>query len=71
MGVILANMGIRAIGVNVGESPDDTKFQNKRAEIYWRSREWLRMGGEISRGIKNELGVIKYKNTIRNKIQII
>jgi hypothetical protein len=37
-----------AIAVNTSDVPDDkTKFFNKRAEISWRAREWLRSGGEL------------------------
>lgn len=44
VGVKLAEMGIRSVGVNVGDPPSDSRYQNKRAEIYWKSREWLRTG---------------------------
>lgn len=71
LGGVLATMWIRAIWVNVWDPSDDEKYLNKRAMIYWRTREWLKKWWEVSRWILNELNVIKYKNNIRNKIQIM
>jgi len=51
------------IGVNTGTLPDDEqKFINKKAEISWRAREWLRSGGELVGGIDdwNDLLSVKY-----------
>lgn len=55
---------------------DQDKFANKRAECYWRLREWILAGGEI---IENEitkrrmkdLSMIKYKRDGRGRIMIM
>lgn len=36
------------VGVNAGEEPDDpSRYVNKRAEMYWRLREWVLHGGKL------------------------
>lgn len=65
-----------AHGVNVGDkAEDDTRFLNKRAEAYWRAREWLRQGGELvgtgAEQLKAELLTIRYRYALRGKIQIM
>lgn len=36
-------------GVLVGNKPNDkTRFMNLKAELYWRMREWISKGGELS-----------------------
>lgn len=62
------------IGVNAGEQSSDTRrFFNKRAEMYWRIREWLKQGGKLSKDPAwMQLTTIKYK-TVDSKgvIQIM
>lgn len=77
-----ANVGVevayamhkKVMCVNVGETNTDDKnrFLNKRAECYWRLREWLIKGGELVGSIKDwrELLTIRYKRNIIGKIQI-
>lgn len=70
--VALAGEYIEA--VNVGDkADDDERFLNKRAESYWRMREWLKKGGEIVDNPKlvEELLSIRYKRNLRGKIQIM
>ena len=58
--------------VNVGNAPDDERFLNKRAEAYWRMREWLRAGGELVKDDRwRELLNIKYRAESNRKIKIM
>jgi hypothetical protein len=39
----------KGVGVNAGSEPSDkTRFVNKRAEMYWRGREWILRGGKLN-----------------------
>lgn len=60
-------------GVNVGESARDTaRFFNIRAEIYWRTREWIKQGGRLSQDSGwLQLAKIKYTATTGGKLQIM
>lgn len=51
------------VGVNAGSEPDDkTRFTNKRAEMYWRAREWILRGGKLEKNdLWYELTKIKWK----------
>ena len=41
VGVELAYLGIKAVGINVGDKANDSKrFSNKRSEFFWKLREW-------------------------------
>ena len=31
----------RVVGVQAGESADNEEFYNKRAEMFWRQKQWL------------------------------
>lgn len=59
--------------VKVGvKSSDPERFYNLRAEIFWKTHEWLSSGGKLiedSRWL--ELSVIKYKTDKKGRIQII
>lgn len=60
--------------VNVGDPPDDpTRFLNRRAENYFKLREWCIAGGEIVNNpeVKKQLLSIKYRATTKRKIQIM
>lgn len=50
-------------GVNVAETPQNPKlFVNKRAEIAWKTREWIRGGGKLKKDKRwEELLSIYYK----------
>lgn len=63
--------------VNVGEmcdrEIDQELYINKRAEIYYKAKQWFRAGGEIveNENMKEELMGIKYKRAINGKIQMM
>lgn len=59
-------------GVRVGESAEDGKFANKKAEIYIRAVEWLKTVGFIKYDdeLAEELSTIKYKMNSSGKLQI-
>jgi hypothetical protein len=67
---------LRINGVNVGEGPDDPeRFYNRRAELFWRLREWVKAGGEFCDLDKwrEELLSIRYRRTpgAKDRIQIM
>lgn len=69
----LALTGKRIRAVNVGGPADDeARFVNKRAEAYWRMREWLMAGGELveHEGWK-ELLLIRFRRELNGKIKIM
>jgi hypothetical protein len=70
----LALAGVRVNGVNVGDEADDKeRYMNKRAEIYWRIKEWLRSGGELAKDLGwKELLNIRYRATMgKSRFQIM
>jgi hypothetical protein len=60
-------------GINLSSQADDMdKYANKRAEIYFRLREWVKAGGMLEDNIGfYELGDIKYKLRSSGKLKII
>lgn len=40
-------LGVPAIGVDFGGKPNDPKYANKRAEMWWGVKEWLKAGGAL------------------------
>jgi len=70
----LAVAGVQVSAVNVGEPPDDKdRFINKRAEAYWRIKEWLTKGSELIHKDKwdYEIKSNKYKRNLKGKIQMM
>lgn len=64
--------GVRVQSVNSGAKPDDERFLNKRAEIAWRAREWLKTGGTLVESKEwDELLLIRYKANLSGKIQVM
>jgi len=61
------------LGINAGErSADPVKFLNKRAEMFWRQREWLKGGGKLSNDERwMQLLNIKYKVDSAGRIKIM
>ena len=59
----LREMNDKIIGVNAGDSPaDKTRYANLRAEMYWRTREWVLRGGKLEKDEDwLQLTKIKYK----------
>lgn len=65
--------GQRVNAVNVGDKAEEnTIFINRRAEISWRAKEWLKNGGELVRDKRwKEAHVIKFRRNIQGRIQIM
>ena len=67
---------IRVNGVNVGDDPEDKEmFLNKRAELAWRMRTWIKAGGEFVDLYKwkEELLSLRFRRTLgqHSKIQLM
>jgi len=63
---------LKVFGVNAGESTNDKQYFNKRAEMYWGVRRWIKSGGKLSKDNRwYELAKIKYKSTEKGAIQIM
>ena len=58
----LNQMGMEVKGVSFAEKPEDPMFQNRKAELYWKQREWLLRGGRLLKSGAWEFKNIKYKN---------
>lgn len=65
--------GMRINAVNVGDKPeDDSLYLNKRAELYFRLKEWLRSGGELVRDERwKELLSIRFRRELNGKLRIM
>jgi hypothetical protein len=59
-------------GVNAGSAAEDKdRFLNLRAELYWKTRDWINHGGKlIGQGAFDELLDIRYKPQSDKKIKI-
>jgi hypothetical protein len=58
--------------INVGDPAQDEQFLNRRAEIYWRLKQWLRTGGELVEDQDWEsLLTVRYMANLRGKIQLM
>lgn len=62
-------------GINVGEAPDEPeRFMNRRAELWWQTRELFEAGqidlDPSDEELASELASIRYKRTSHGKIQI-
>lgn len=62
------------VGVNSSHSPDDEHYANKRAEMYFRLRDWVLSGGKLPNNmrLKSDLTATRYthKNS-KGKTQLI
>jgi len=70
----LKEQGVHIFGVNAGERSSDHRYYNKRAEMFWRLRDWIKAGGRLSKKDEvhwRELLNIKYKVDSSGKIKII
>lgn len=70
----LKEQGMNIFGVNAGEKVSDKRFYNKKAEMYWRLREWLKTGGRLDKKDEKhwrELLNIRYKIDSGGRIRII
>lgn len=64
---------VNIVAVNVGDQPLDTdRYLNRRAEAFWRLREWLRRNGELvaDRGWE-ELLTVRYRAELNGKLRIM
>jgi len=60
------------VGVNAGDPSSDPQYFNKRAEMYWRLRQWIKNGGKLSKNAAwYQLSKIKYTATSKGAIQIM
>lgn len=71
-----SNNPIRVNGINVGDDAHDKeRFFNRRAELAWKMREWIKAGGELVDldGWKDELLALRYRRTAGriSKIQLM
>lgn len=71
--VELAIAGKRVNGVNVGDkAEDDTRYINRRAEVYWRLREWVKHGGALVKHDEwEQLLLIRYQANLKGKLKIM
>lgn len=55
-----------------GQAMDSDRYANRRAEMYFKCKEWLEAGGAIPNEptLKAELSVVEYKFTPAGKIQL-
>ena len=63
----------RIQGVNVGEAPEDRdRFFNRRAELWWSLREWVRDVGQLPNDprLLSDITAPKYRYTSRGQIQL-
>jgi len=69
----LRELGHDVIGVNAGEKPSDPlKYANKRAEMFWRLKQWVQKGVVFSNhDYWDELLDIKYKPDSSGRIKIM
>ena len=71
----LNEMFTGTFGINFGGKPEEDQnamlFINRRAQMYWRTAEWIRRGGKLSpKNSFNDLIDIKYKVQSDKKIKI-
>lgn len=69
----LALAGQRVDAINSGSDADDDEiYLNKRAEMFFRLRQWLIMGGMVCDDkMKKEISMIKYIRNLSGKKQIM
>lgn len=58
--------------VNFAAASSDDRYANKRAEMYFKVRDWMEAGGAIPNEplLKSELSVVEYHFTPTGKIQL-
>ena len=70
----LSDLGLKVMGVNVGEAPRDReRFANLKAELYWGLRERFETGqisGTFSERTISQLTAIRYELTPKGQIAI-
>jgi hypothetical protein len=73
VGQELAYAGHMVQAVYVGDPAFDKEtYLNRRAESYWRLREWLKKGGELVQAKEwDELLTIRYRRELNDKVKIM
>lgn len=68
----LRQLGFDVIGVHFAGKPSRTQYLNKRAEMWFEMRDWLRAGGVLPNltALKQDLAAPTYKFTPADKIQL-
>lgn len=68
---ILKHRGYLVTPVTLGAGAESNRYANRRAELHWEARKWLRDGGKLVRddGFM-ELAQINYKENSSGKLQI-
>ena len=69
----IREQGYRINAVKLGEQARDTiKFMNRRAENYWKLKEWINSGGKLDPNCDwSELLEIKYKTDSSGRLKIM
>lgn len=64
---------LRVNSLNVNEEAEDKeRYVNKRAEAYWRLRQWLRIGADLVNDDRwKQLLTIKYRRELSGKLKIM
>lgn len=72
VGQELALQGFEIYPLNVGDKAGDPKFMNKRAELCWKMREWIKKGGTLVKDDRwMELLNLRYRYNESGKLQIM
>ena len=68
---IAKNVAINAVSFN--DAPADSAYLNKRAELYFRIKNWMKTKGEMvkDRVLEEQLLTIRYRETLAGKKQIM
>ena len=68
----LRQLGYDVTEINFGGKPNDIRFVNKRAEMWFDMAEWIKAGGAIPNdtSLKLELATPTYKYDAANRIQL-
>lgn len=71
--IALAQPKYKTNPVSFGDRNCDVTFLNKRAEMYWRIKDWFRTGGAIVKDVelKKQLLSIRYREELSGKIKIM
>ncbi len=65
-----SNLGYKMItGIHFGSTPNDPQYFNKRAEMWYRLREWIRCGGSLPEDtdLNTDLTVVRYDYNVKDK----
>ena len=66
----LRQLGYDVTEINFASAAADDRYANKRAEMYFKVRDWMEAGGAIPNEplVKSELSIVEYKFTPAGKI---